>query len=542
MHYLLANFTFEDVMVNLVGGFPGEMGNQGSSHKDPFLLERRQRTAMDFLVRISRISYGDVLIMFDVDEILSPHTMKLLQWCDGVPPILHLELKNYMYSFEFPVDHNSWRASAHIYGPQTRYRHSRQTDYIFSYAGWNCSFCFRLIQEMIGIGVGVGIGIGIREDNRGEKCNRLAASLRLGPGPWTSNLDPNPNSNLNTNSNLDLHPEHKSRPEPGVYPSPGPEAQDLRLKNKDEEREKEQRKSGEERTISLNCIPALKMHLMSSASSSFELVAILSGASIPILYQCSVLSCPLIDTSVNYISYPACHDLLRLAGSGLITTLMLNFGELIQYDHPVHNLNCQFNETIDVKTRTWTLDPGSQPKPQLKPEHRLKLGPASWTQTPYSHLEHKSRPEPGVCLGPSPEARDLRLLSDMTFTIKEKFKEFGVLKLPLEQDHNRGAELLSQLQRHCSPLLYCGRVASSSIISPAFDMVTLLTSPYLPLHYDFRAHHHLNGSSDKNHFHGCDDETLEHHLLHALLKSNSSARMLQQSEEHALLPPSVEIS
>ncbi|XP_060962483.1 uncharacterized protein LOC133032530 [Cannabis sativa] len=150
------------MQVNLVGGFPGEMGNQGSSHKDPFLLERRQRTAMDFLVRISRISYGDVLIMFDVDEILSPHTMKLLQWCDGVPPILHLELKNYMYSFEFPVDHNSWRASAHIYGPQTRYRHSRQTDYIFSYAGWHCSFCFRLIQEMIEIGVGVGIGIGIR--------------------------------------------------------------------------------------------------------------------------------------------------------------------------------------------------------------------------------------------------------------------------------------------------------------------------------------------------------------------------------------------
>uniref|UniRef100_A0A803QAQ9 Beta-1,4-mannosyl-glycoprotein 4-beta-N-acetylglucosaminyltransferase n=1 Tax=Cannabis sativa TaxID=3483 RepID=A0A803QAQ9_CANSA len=141
-------FSFaEDKIVHDV--LPGEMGNQGSSHKDPFLLERRQRTAMDFLVRISGISYGDVLIMSDADEIPSPHTLKLLQWCDGVPPVLHLELKNYMYSFEFPVDHNSWRASAHIYGPQTRYRHSRQTDYIFSDAGWHCSFCFRLIQEIV---------------------------------------------------------------------------------------------------------------------------------------------------------------------------------------------------------------------------------------------------------------------------------------------------------------------------------------------------------------------------------------------------------
>ncbi|GMN59959.1 hypothetical protein TIFTF001_029051 [Ficus carica] len=140
-------FSFADEkVVNDV--FPGQIAVRGSRN-DPFALERSQRIAMDGLVRLSGISYGDVLIMSDVDEIPSPDTLKLLQWCDGVPPVMHLELRNYMYSFEFPVDYSSWRATVHIYGPQSHYRHSRQTDYIFSDAGWHCSFCFRRIQEIV---------------------------------------------------------------------------------------------------------------------------------------------------------------------------------------------------------------------------------------------------------------------------------------------------------------------------------------------------------------------------------------------------------
>ncbi|PON99822.1 Glycosyl transferase [Trema orientale] len=128
--------------------FHGEIATRGSHH-DPFVIERKQRIAMDSLVRISGISYDDILIMSDTDEIPSPHTLKLLQWCDGLPPVMHLELRNYMYSFEFPVDYSSWRATAHIYGPHTRYRHLRQTNHIFSDAGWHCSFCFRLIEEIV---------------------------------------------------------------------------------------------------------------------------------------------------------------------------------------------------------------------------------------------------------------------------------------------------------------------------------------------------------------------------------------------------------
>lgn len=145
----LPRFAFaEDRVVH--GIFPGKVRSaRGSHHEDPFELEAAQRVAMNLLIRKAGISYGDLLIMSDADEIPSPQTIKLLQWCDGVPPILHLELKHYMYSFEFPVDYSSWRATAHIYGPSTRYRHSRQTDLVLSDAGWHCSFCFKHLQEFV---------------------------------------------------------------------------------------------------------------------------------------------------------------------------------------------------------------------------------------------------------------------------------------------------------------------------------------------------------------------------------------------------------
>ncbi|KAK7330079.1 hypothetical protein VNO77_24264 [Canavalia gladiata] len=128
--------------------YPGTVA-VGGSHEDPFVLESKQRGAMNALLRHAGIVNGDILLMSDTDEIPSPHTLKLLRWCDGIPPIMHLELRHYMYSFEFPVDYSSWRATAHIFGPRTHYRHSRQTNVIFSDSGWHCSFCFRNISEFV---------------------------------------------------------------------------------------------------------------------------------------------------------------------------------------------------------------------------------------------------------------------------------------------------------------------------------------------------------------------------------------------------------
>lgn len=142
-----ARFAFAEGKITH-GVFGGRTRARGS-HEDPFVLESEQRVAMNGLLRRAGIQNGDLLIMADTDEIPSPHTVKLLQWCDGIPPVLHLELRNYMYSFEFPVDYSSWRATIHIFGPRTFYRHSRLTDVILSDAGWHCSFCFRHLKEFV---------------------------------------------------------------------------------------------------------------------------------------------------------------------------------------------------------------------------------------------------------------------------------------------------------------------------------------------------------------------------------------------------------
>ncbi|KAL3535887.1 hypothetical protein ACH5RR_004348 [Cinchona calisaya] len=128
--------------------FPGRIIPPGS-HENPFNLESEQRGAINGLLQHAGISPGDLVIMSDTDEIPSHHTVKLLQWCDGIPPILHLDLKNYLYSFEFPLGTNNWKPAIHIYNPWTRYKHSRQTDFLLADAGWHCSFCFRYLEEFV---------------------------------------------------------------------------------------------------------------------------------------------------------------------------------------------------------------------------------------------------------------------------------------------------------------------------------------------------------------------------------------------------------
>ncbi|GAB4848066.1 hypothetical protein Ancab_002728 [Ancistrocladus abbreviatus] len=128
----------------------GTIGGRFKKGEHPFVEEAYQRVALDHLIKLAGIEEDDLLIMSDVDEVPSRHTIDLLRWCDGIPPVLHLRLKNYLYSFEFKVDDNSWRASVHRYQPgKTRYAHFRQTDYILSDAGWHCSFCFRYIDDFI---------------------------------------------------------------------------------------------------------------------------------------------------------------------------------------------------------------------------------------------------------------------------------------------------------------------------------------------------------------------------------------------------------
>jgi beta-1,4-mannosyl-glycoprotein beta-1,4-N-acetylglucosaminyltransferase len=118
--------------------------------EDPFVNEDLQRTAMDQGLLTAGIADGDLVIMADADEIPSAHTIRLLQSCDGFPPIMHLQLRNYLYSYEFYVDFNSWRSTVHIFEQNvTLYRHDRVTDNMLADAGWHCSFCFRYISDFM---------------------------------------------------------------------------------------------------------------------------------------------------------------------------------------------------------------------------------------------------------------------------------------------------------------------------------------------------------------------------------------------------------
>lgn len=128
----------------------GQVPGRFKRGENPFVEEAYQRLALDYLLKQAGIQDDDLLIMSDVDEIPSRHTINLLRWCDEIPPILHLRLKNYLYSFEFLLDSNSWRASVHIYqSGKTKYAHYRQSDDILADAGWHCSFCFRHISEFV---------------------------------------------------------------------------------------------------------------------------------------------------------------------------------------------------------------------------------------------------------------------------------------------------------------------------------------------------------------------------------------------------------
>ena len=105
-----------------------------------------------------------LVVMSDMDEIPSHHTLKLLKACDFGSKI-HLQLRNFLYrfvkklyqracfdalnSFEWYFGPSSWRASVHLWSAMSYYRHSKSTETILADSGWHCSYCFRTIPEYV---------------------------------------------------------------------------------------------------------------------------------------------------------------------------------------------------------------------------------------------------------------------------------------------------------------------------------------------------------------------------------------------------------
>ena len=79
-----------------------------------------------------------LVIMADVDEIPSRATIALLKACQAPLP-LHLQMDNYLYSYEFATDHRSWRAQIHEWGQNGNdFSHGKNSELALSDAGWHC--------------------------------------------------------------------------------------------------------------------------------------------------------------------------------------------------------------------------------------------------------------------------------------------------------------------------------------------------------------------------------------------------------------------
>ncbi|KAF9075608.1 glycosyltransferase family 17 protein [Rhodocollybia butyracea] len=115
-------------------------------------VERDSRSAMHNFIRSHITEFPPdtekLVIMSDLDEIPFAHSIMLLKGCDFGQSI-HLQMRNYIYSFEWMLGLNSWRASVQLWNPLSYYRHSKSSENVLADSGWHCSFCFRDISEFI---------------------------------------------------------------------------------------------------------------------------------------------------------------------------------------------------------------------------------------------------------------------------------------------------------------------------------------------------------------------------------------------------------
>ncbi|CAO1639392.1 unnamed protein product [Sympodiomycopsis kandeliae] len=117
----------------------------------PFTLVNEMRDGVQRYLTskvLPGMSSDSLLLMSDVDEIPSQSTMELIKTCNTPLP-LHLQMQNYVYSFEWTTDLHSWRAQVHAITDGMSYRHGKSSDIALSDAGWHCSFCFARISEFI---------------------------------------------------------------------------------------------------------------------------------------------------------------------------------------------------------------------------------------------------------------------------------------------------------------------------------------------------------------------------------------------------------
>ncbi|KAG0346649.1 hypothetical protein BG005_000622 [Podila minutissima] len=116
-------------------------------HESAWDREGRTRDGMTALFLELGLTENDLFTSVDLDEVIYPHTLELIKECEGVPDTMHLELNNYLYSFEFPTGDTIWPTTITRWYPGVRYIRAQVSDTVLTDSGWHCSFCFRYIKD-----------------------------------------------------------------------------------------------------------------------------------------------------------------------------------------------------------------------------------------------------------------------------------------------------------------------------------------------------------------------------------------------------------
>ncbi|UZJ53690.1 hypothetical protein CBS101457_003010 [Exobasidium rhododendri] len=117
----------------------------------PFTLANEQRQGVTAFMWVNSLHPSDdvLVLMADVDEVPYESALRLLKACTAPLPI-HLQLQNYLYSFEYPTLADSWRAQVHLWSEARTfggYRHGQSSEIMLASSGWHCSFCFPTLSE-----------------------------------------------------------------------------------------------------------------------------------------------------------------------------------------------------------------------------------------------------------------------------------------------------------------------------------------------------------------------------------------------------------
>lgn len=137
---------FHDKIIHLL------VQTQDNRNVIPMERERKLRAKMWDGLFMLGAREGDLLIVADTDEIPRSEVIKLFKYCEGFPQRQQLQMRNYMFSFEFQMrDTNNVPSLRVINGSDLNnlFSHRRVGDMLVADAGWHCSYCLKYVEDII---------------------------------------------------------------------------------------------------------------------------------------------------------------------------------------------------------------------------------------------------------------------------------------------------------------------------------------------------------------------------------------------------------